>query len=121
MATLNIKALSAGISLFALFMVGTISAKANTHEGGKKENEVKAKTEKVVLAPQWYEFTDNLNDGDASNPLNYTLTPNAGQNPPSCPTGEDQVCAVHAQPDQDNPDIPDLSSGSIVETRMKAE
>src|SRR5690606_19152593 len=113
--------LKGAITVFAICLIGTVSAAPNGNGDEKEKEKKEVKTEKSLQSTQWFEFRNNLNDGDTSNPLNYTLTPNAGQNPPSCPTGDDQVCAVHTLPDEDNPDVPDLSSSSIVETRMKSE
>lgn len=118
MATLNIKALSAGISLFALFMVGTISAKANTHEEDKKEKEkkeVKAGSEKIetVANELWFEFTG----GDPSSPSDYILHNDDGSESPSIcqPEPTELVCAVKALPSASNPMQPDLST--VTETR----
>lgn len=47
---------------------------------------------------KWFEYTDETGDGDTSNPQNYVLTPSDGANPPACPTGQDEICAVKAQP-----------------------
>lgn len=95
MATLNIKALSAGISLFALCMVGTVSAKTNTHEGEKKEKEVKVETAKALVNETWY-FTGGSND----NPelaTNYSLSssglPNCGA------INREVICQIEAPDD----------------------
>jgi len=68
---------------------------------------------------KWFEYTNSTNDNDETNPANYQLTPSDGQNPPSCPTGEDETCAVHAQPQSGNPSLPNLST--VIERKMRAE
>jgi len=91
MITLNIKALSAGISLFALFMVGTISAKANTTEKEKEKKEVKVS----VATAAWYQV-------DLSNPSNPQVIGSPITAPPTNdPNGcsqtylmDDELCAV---------------------------
>lgn len=67
--------------------------------------------EKTKFAGEkWFEYTNATNDNDESNPANYVLTPSNGQNPPLCPTGDDETCAVHAQPQSSNPNLPNLST-----------
>jgi len=101
MATLNIKALSAGISLFALFMVGTISAKANTHEGEKKEKEVKAATKKILVNQTWY-FTGTSNN-DITNAESYSSEADA-----PCSGAPQTICEIDAPASLDNPELPDM-------------
>jgi len=47
---------------------------------------------------KWFEYTDETGDGNPNNPENYILTPSDGANPPKCPEGSDEICAVKAQP-----------------------
>jgi len=68
---------------------------------------------------KWFEYTNATNDNDETNPANYQLTPSNGQNPPSCPTGDEETCAVHAQPQSGSPSLPNLST--VIERKMRAE
>lgn len=68
---------------------------------------------------KWFEYTNSTNDNDETNPANYQLTPSDGQNAPSCPTGDDETCAVHAQPQSGSPSLPNLST--VIERKMRAE
>lgn len=58
---------------------------------------------------KWFEYTDATEDGNPGNPQNYVLTPSNGANPPTCPLGSDEICAVKAPPvmigGQEHPDL----------------
>ncbi|MCT4317816.1 peptide ABC transporter substrate-binding protein [Elizabethkingia anophelis] len=51
----------------------------------------------TLAGEKWFEYTDETGDGNPNNAQNYVLTPSNGANPPSCPTGTDEICAVKAQ------------------------
>ena len=103
MATLNIKALSAGISLFALFMVGTISAKANTHEDEKKEKEAETKTAKVLVNQTWYFHGEDSEENVIDANL-YQDTPSTEKDCGPLQT----ICSISAPEDPLNPGHPKM-------------
>lgn len=51
----------------------------------------------TLAGEKWFEYTDETGDGNTSNPENFVLTVSNGANPPVCPTGKDEICAVKAQ------------------------
>lgn len=73
----------------------------------------------TLQSERWFEYTDATEDGNPENPANYVLTPNGGANPPSCPTGNDEICAVLAQPQTGTPSQPNLTT--VIDDRERAQ
>jgi|GEM_PF-5527100 len=109
MKALKIKYLKGAITVFALCLIGTASAATN---GNGDEKEEKVETKKVVLAPQWFEYTGpGASDPDYNphNPNFYTAVDPSDE--PSC-EGAEQVCGIKATPDpgsDPNNPLPSLS------------
>src|SRR5690606_7341770 len=97
-------------SLFTLifaFMAIGMTANASVMNGDK-EKVAKAEKEKPTLAPQWFTFTgDPNNPSQVENPNFYQPYVPTETNPdPTCEEGT-KLCAIKAQPDQSNQNIPD--------------
>ena len=67
---------------------------------------------------KWFEYTNETEDGNPSNPANYILVNGTGDMPPSCPSGEDEICAVLAQP-QTGGQHPNLLT--VIDDRLREE
>lgn len=103
MASSIIKYLGGAITMFALCLIGTATAASNGNGDEKKE----VKAEKVVLAPQWFQYNGtSQNRNDIENPDNYQpLTAE-----PLCEDGT-ELCSVHAEPDSEGKPV--LSSAFV--------
>ena len=64
----------------------------------------------------WYTFIDQPGNSPAD-PADYQLTGGTGTSAPSCPVGQNKVCAVLAEPSSTNSNHPNLDA--VDETRMK--
>lgn len=121
MATLNLKALSAGISLFALCMMGTVSLNAKTSEGDKKDKEVKIKNsdkvkKQVVL--QWFTVSYNATTGK-HDILTPTSAPAPGDPCNTLNTGT--MCKVAFQQGVTPPTTVESANPSDIKARARQE
>lgn len=60
-----------------------------------------------LAGEKWFEYTG---DGSISNPANYALANGNGEMPPPCPNGDDERCAVLAQPQTGDTAHPNLTT-----------
>lgn len=94
MATLKIKYLKGAITMFALCLIGTVSAAPNGNADEKEEKkEVKVETAKV-FSEAWFSYDGT---GDQDDPASYMYNPSGG----GC-SGNTQLCEIRiASPSQD--------------------
>ncbi|UMQ40860.1 hypothetical protein MKS83_15830 [Chryseobacterium sp. Y16C] len=73
----------------------------------------------TLAGEKWFEYTDETGDGNINNPDNYVLANGNGNSQPPCPTGDEERCAVQAQPQTGDTDHPNLST--IVDTKLRKQ
>ena len=105
MKALKIKYLKGAFTVFALCLIGTVSAATNGN-GDEKEAKKEVKVEKAVQSHQWFIFngTTPAEESDASMYEPYT-----GSGEPAGCNGDQLNCAIFAVPNASNPDQPDLT------------
>lgn len=96
MAINKFKATSIALAIIGMGAAFAFTSNSNTFAEGEK----------------WFEFV-GTNPADSSH---YTLV---GDMPPTCPEGEDERCAIFAQPSVSQPSLPDLST--ITQERLRAD
>lgn len=106
MASLKIKYLKGAFTVFALCLIGTVSAAPNGN-GDEKEDkkEVKAKSETTIIQTEAWEFNGTPGNLNEETNASYYSRPSST---PNC-SGGANICIVVAPEDPSNPGQPLLS------------
>ena len=76
----------------------------------------KMATNSTLAGEKWFEYTG---DGPITDPDSYVLANGDGNSQPPCPDGEEERCAVQAQPQTGDTDHPNL--GTIIDTKLRKQ